>query len=208
MSSAQRNEYIIDGIAIDADKLGRQAISMARTMIGVLGAIAVIVGIALLVWPGATLVVLGALTGVFFVLTGVVRAAVGVFSREGGTGFRVLNIILGLFLLFGGVVVLKNLEAATEVLTIFIVILIGVGWIIEGIATLAQTGRASGSAWGYVRGAIAIIAGIVVIVVPTWSALALVILTGISLLMVGIAGLIQAFALGKDIPKGPATIDA
>lgn len=208
MSASQRSEIHIDGLAIDADALGRQAISMARIMIGVLSAIAVAIGIALLVWPGPTLVVLGALTGAFFVLTGVVRIAVGVFARDGGSGFRVLNIILGLFVLFGGIVVLKNLAAATEVLTIFIVILIGVGWIIEGIATLAQTGRASGSAWGYLRGSLAIIAGIVVIVVPTWSALALVILTGISLVLVGIAGLVQAFALGKDLPRARVTVDA
>jgi uncharacterized membrane protein HdeD (DUF308 family) len=208
MTSTGHNDFTVDGIAIDADKLTRSALSMARTMIGVLGALAVAIGIALLVWPGQTLVVLGAFTGAFFVLTGVVRIAVGVFSREGGSGFRVLNIILGLFLLFGGIVVLKNLTAATEVLTLIVIVLIGVGWIIEGIATLAQTGRANGSAWGYVRGAVAIIAGIVVLVVPGWSALALVMITGISLILIGIAGLIQAFALGKDVSAKPATIDA
>ena len=207
MSSTSSNRFVVDGIALDAETLGRKAIGMARVMIGVLSAIALAIGIALLVWPGSTLVVVGALTGVFFTLTGVVRIAVGIFAREVGTGFRVLNIILGLFLLFGGIVVLKNLAAATEVLTVFIVILIGVGWIIDGIATLAETGRTSGSAFGYVRGALGIVAGIVVIVVPVWSALALVILTGITLVLIGIAGLIQAFALGKDLSNAPKTID-
>ncbi|WP_297082474.1 HdeD family acid-resistance protein [uncultured Demequina sp.] len=207
MSSTPPRQFTVDGIALDAETLGRKAVGMARTMIGVLATIAVVIGIALLVWPGKTLVVAGALTGVFFLLTGIVRVAVGVFSREVATGFRVLNIILGLFLVFGGIVVLKNLTAATGVLTVFVVILIGVGWIIDGVATLAETGRSSGSAWGYVRGTISILAGIAVIVVPTWTAFALVMLVGISLVLIGIAGIIQAFALGKDLAKAPQTID-
>ena len=207
MSSTPPRQFTVDGIALDAETLGRKALGMARTMIGVMATIALIIGIALLVWPGKTLVVAGALTGVFFLLTGIVRVAVGVFSREVATGFRVLNIILGLFLVFGGIVVLKNLTAATGVLTVFIVILIGVGWIIDGVATLAETGRSSGSAWGYVRGAISIIAGIAVIVVPTWTAFALVMMVGIALILIGIVGIIQAFALGKDLAKAPQTID-
>ncbi|WP_159450181.1 HdeD family acid-resistance protein [Demequina sp. NBRC 110056] len=205
--SQQYPQFNIDGIAIDADQMGRKAVGFARTMIGVLGFIALAIGVALIVWPGATLVVLGALTGAFFTISGVVRIGVGIFMRESSTGFRVLNIILGLFLLLSGIVVLKNLAAATEVLTIIVIVLIGIGWIIEGIATLAQTGRGGGSAWGYARGAIAIIAGIVVLVVPTWSAVALVIVTGVSLVLIGVAGMVQAYLLGKAIPKEPTTID-
>ncbi|WP_084039296.1 HdeD family acid-resistance protein [Demequina sp. NBRC 110053] len=206
--SQQSPQFNLDGIALDADQLGRKAVGMARVMIGVLGFLALAIGVALVVWPEATLVVLGALTGAFFAITGVVRIGVGIFMGDSSTGFRVLNIILGLFLLISGIVVLKNLAAATGVLTLIVVVLIGIGWIIEGIATLAQTGRGQGSAWGYLRGAIAIIAGIVVLVVPGWSALALVIVTGVSLVLLGVAGLIQAYMLGKAVPKGPATIDA
>src|SRR5699024_2986932 len=154
---------------------------------------------ALLVWPGKSLVVLAALTGVFFVLTGMVRIAVGTFSRQVPTGFRVLNIILGLAILLGGIVTLKNLAAATGVLTLIVVVMRGVGRSIDGIATLAQTGRSSGSAWSYVRGALSIVAGIIVLVVPAWSALALVIVTGATLVTIGLTSLIQAFALGKDV---------
>lgn len=196
-----------DGLSIDADQLGRAAISMARTMIGTLAGVALLIGIALLVWPGKTLVVAGAFTGAFFVITGVVRVAVGVFARGVPSAFRVLNIILGLFLLVGGIVALKNLAAATEVLTIVVVVMIGIGWIIDGIATLAETGRTRGSAWGYLRGALGALAGIVVLVVPTWSALTLVLVVGATLVVLGLAGLVQAFALGKDMPAAPSTIN-
>ncbi|GMA35075.1 hypothetical protein GCM10025876_12790 [Demequina litorisediminis] len=53
-------------------------------------------------------------------------------------------------------------------------------------------------AWA--RGAISLIAGLVVIIVPTWSALALVVMTGVTLVLIGIIGLVQAFSLGKNLP--------
>lgn len=196
-----------DGLAIDVNHVTRGAVNVVRTMVGVLGAFALILGIALLVWPGKSLIVLGALTGTFFLLTGMVRVAVGTLSRQVPTGFRVLNIILGLVVLLGGIVTLKNLAAATGVLTLIVVIMIGVGWIMDGIATLAQTGRSSGSAWSYLRGALSVIAGIVVLVVPAWSAFALLILAGVTLVAIGLTSLIQAFALGKDVAKAPTTID-
>ncbi|MDN4480094.1 DUF308 domain-containing protein [Demequina muriae] len=197
-----------DGLALDADQLGRAALSLARTMIGATAGVALVIGIALLVWPGKSLVVVGALAGVFFVMTGVMRTAVGAFARGLPTGFRVLNIILGLVLLLGGIVSLKNLTVATAVLTIVVVVMIGIGWIIDGIATLAETGRTRGSAWGYLRGALSVLAGVVVLVVPTWSAVALVIVVGATLVALGLAGLVQAFALGKDLPAGAAARDA
>ena len=203
-------QFPFDDLSIDPEKLTRKAISAARTMLGVLGALGVIIGIAMLVWPGKTLVVAATFAGIFFLITGVVRTCIGVFARDAASGFRVLNIILGLILVLGGTIALKNLTAAAAVLTVITVVLIGVGWVIEGIATLAQTGRGAGSGMGYVRGGISVIAGIVVIVVPTWSALALVVMTGITLILLGVVGLIQAFALGKAIPAAGehhATID-
>ncbi|WP_062071487.1 DUF308 domain-containing protein [Demequina sediminicola] len=186
--------------AIDPEQLTRRAVSAARITMGVVGAIAIGIGIALLVWPGESLEVLAVFAAIFFLISGAVRAAVGVFSRDVSSGYRLLNIIVGILLLLGGVVMLKNLSAATGVLTVVVVILIGMGWIIEGIATLAQAGKAQAGTMAYVRGAIAIIAGIVVIVVPGWSAFALIIMTGVTLILLGIVGLVQAFALGRNLP--------
>lgn len=189
-----------DGLEIDPEKMARSAINAARTMLGVLGVIGILIGVALLVWPGKSLVVAATFAGVFFVITGVVRISVGIFTREVSSGFRILNLILGLFLLFGGIVALKNLTAAAGVLTVITVVLIGMGWFIEGIATLAQAGRGKSSGMAWARGAISVIAGLVVIIVPTWSALALVVMTGVTLVLIGIIGLVQAFSLGKNLP--------
>ncbi|GMA35074.1 DUF308 domain-containing protein [Demequina litorisediminis] len=136
-----------DTMEIDPEKMARSAINAARTMLGVLGVIGILIGVALLVWPGKSLVVAATFAGVFFVITGVVRISVGIFTREVSSGFRILNLILGLFLLFGGIVALKNLTAAAGVLTVITVVLIGMGWFIEGIATLAQAGRGKSRAW-------------------------------------------------------------
>ncbi|WP_061961624.1 HdeD family acid-resistance protein [Demequina flava] len=189
-----------DDLGFDPETMTRKAVNAARVMMGVMGIIGVLIGIALLVWPGKSLGVLAVFAGIFFAITGAVRISVGIFSRDVSSGSRILNIIIGIFLLLGGVVMLKNLTTSTEVLTVMVVILIGIGWVIEGVATLAQAGRSSASTMAYVRGAIAIIAGIVLIAVPTWSALALVIMTGITILLLGIVGIVQAFVLGKNLP--------
>ncbi|WP_084128913.1 HdeD family acid-resistance protein [Demequina sp. NBRC 110055] len=200
MTQQQFPRSPFDGLEIDPEKMARSAVNAARTMLGVLGALGVIIGIAMLVWPGKSLVVAATFAGIFFVITGVVRTSIGIFTRDVSSGFRLLNIILGLFLLLGGIVALKNLTAAAEVLTVITVVLIGMGWLIEGVATLAQAGRGKTSGMGYVRGAISIIAGLVVIIVPAWSALALVVMMGVTLVLIGIVGLMQAFALGKNLP--------
>lgn len=189
-----------DDLGFDPAQMTRNALNAARVMMGVMGIIGVLLGIALLVWPGKSLGVLAVFAGIFFAITGGVRIAVGIFSRDVSSGSRILNIIIGILLLLGGVIMLKNLTTSTEVLTIMVVILIGIGWVIEGVATLAQAGRSSSSTMAYVRGVIAIVAGIILIVVPTWSALALVIMTGITFLLLGIVGIVQAFVLGKNLP--------
>ncbi|WP_062077937.1 HdeD family acid-resistance protein [Demequina globuliformis] len=189
-----------DELGFDPAQMTRNAINVARVTMGVLGAVGIAIGIALLVWPGKSLEVVAVFAGIFFVISGAVRTAVGIFSRDVATGARILNMIVGLLLLLGGIVMLKNLTAAAGVLTVITVILIGLGWVIEGVATLAQAGRAKSSSMAYVRGVIGLVAGIVLIVVPTWSALALVLMTGITFLLIGIVGVVQAFALGRHLP--------
>lgn len=190
-----------DDLAIDPEQLTRRAVNAARITMGVLGGVGVAIGIALLVWPGKSLSVLAVFAGIFFVVTGIVRTATGIFSRDVSSGFRILNMIVGIFLLLGGVLMLKNLTATTGVLTLIVVILIGMGWIIEGVATLAQAGRSQHATGAYIRGGLGVFAGLVVIVVPSWSALALVVMTGVTFILIGIVGLVQAFALGRNLPK-------
>ena len=78
------------------------------------------------------------------------------------------------------------------------VIAMGVGWIIDGIMALVESGRGTRNpGFGIAFGIFAIIAGIIVLVWPGWTALAFAVLVGIVLSILGVVGIIRAFTFGK-----------
>lgn len=184
---------------LDARTLGQRAISFVKIMFAVLGALALGVGIALLVWPGRTLAVGAALAGIYFVIAGVVRIAMGVFGNALSAGLRVLAILLGLLMLIGGIITLRNLEAATAVLLVVLAIAVGIGWIVDGIMALVESGRARSRGWAIAYGVIGIVAGVVVVSSPGISATILVWINAVVFVILGIVGLIRAFTFGRGI---------
>lgn len=177
----------------------RSAVNGVRAALGISGAVAAILGIVLLFWPTKTLGALAIFLGIYFVVAGVLRLGVGIFSRGITGGIRTLNIILGILLVFAGVIALKNVAIATAALVIFAVAFIGVGWIIEGVMVLAESGRAASSGWAIAYGILSILAGIVVLVLPASSAAFLIIFAAISLIVLGIIGIVRAFTFGRGV---------
>jgi uncharacterized membrane protein HdeD (DUF308 family) len=195
---ASSTTYQVDTLGFDPDELSKNGLNAIRTAVGILGVLGVVLGLALVVWPGKSLVVLAAIVGAYFVLAGVVRIALGIFSREVSGGFRVLNLLFGILLVLGGVIALRNLTASAAVLTLVTAILIGVGWIVQGIMAFVAVGKGKASGWAIAGGVIGVLAGIVVLAVPGWSIAWLVIITGVVLLIMGIFGIVQAFTLGRS----------
>lgn len=194
---ASSTTYQVDTLGFDPDELSKNGLNAIRAAIGILGVLGVVLGLALVVWPGKSLVVLAAIVGAYFVLAGVVRIALGIFSREVSGGFRVLNLLFGILLVLGGVIALRNLTASAAVLTLVTAILIGVGWIVQGIMAFIAVGKGKASGWAIAGGVIGVLAGIVVLAVPGWSVAWLVVITGVVLLIMGIFGIVQAFTLGR-----------
>lgn len=207
MSKDTNTNDVYDGLVLDADRLSTGGINAVRISFGLLGIIGIGLGIVLLVWPAATLVVVAGILAVLFLVSGIARVAFGIFGRDMAGSARTLNLILGLLLVVGSIVVLKNLEASTEVLFTIIIIFVGIGWIIEGVITLATAKRAESKGIAWVGGIIGILAGIVVIAAPQWSVLAFVIFTGIMILALGIVAVVRALTFGKNA-KTSKVIDA
>ncbi|WP_296664585.1 HdeD family acid-resistance protein [Demequina sp.] len=187
------------GFDLDEREMTRSAISAIRIVFGVLGALALAIGIALLVWPGRTLVVGAALVGIYFAIAGVVRIAVGIFGSALSGGLRTLTIIFGLFMLLAGVVLLRNLEASTAILLVIMAIAIGIGWIIDGIMALVESGKAASRGWAITYGIIGIVAGVFVISAPGVSAAFFVLLNAIVFVILGVVGLVRAFTFGRGV---------
>lgn len=204
MTATDPLENLVHDFALNAKNLTKSAINGIRLAFGIGGIVALILGVVLLVWPEKTLGVVAIFLGIYFLVAGVLRLAMGIFSKGISGGMRTLDILLGVLLIVAGVIALKNVAATTAALLILIVAVIGVGWIIEGVLAIVESRGAPSSGWAITSGIISIIAGIVVLVIPGWSAVWLVLMAGIVLIIVGILGIVRAFTFGKDALKPAA----
>lgn len=186
---------IFDPIVTDSAEVPRAVVNAIRVFLGIVGAGAALIGIFMLAWPDKSLMVLAFFVALYWVIAGVTRLALGIFPRDMGGSFRALNIVFGALFLIGGVIAFRNLEAATAVLTTIVVILVGIGWIIDGVMGLVQSGRSRASWPSYLASVLGIVAGVVVIAVPGWTAIALTVVIGIVFLLLGTLAIVQAFRL-------------
>lgn len=104
----------------------------ARTSLLLTGILALALGLAAFVWPGATLFTISLLFGIYLVVTGALRLIIAVRTRELPTALRWFVAVLGIAVLVAGVLTILNPFASLEV----IAYIIGIGWIIDGIAGL------------------------------------------------------------------------
>lgn len=181
------------GFEIDPDRLSKSEVNGIRVALGISSVIALVLGILILVWPDKTAGLLAVLFGLYFLIVGIVRLAKGIFSRGISGGSRTLNIVLGLLLVIAGIFALRNLDSTVALLGI----IIGIAWIIEGVAALVESAT-DGSRWpGILFGVISIIAGIVVLFLPEATVVVLIWIGGIFLVVAGLVQLVQAFTFGR-----------
>jgi uncharacterized membrane protein HdeD (DUF308 family) len=166
-----------------------------RIVWGIRAAAALILGILVLVWPQSTINILAVILGIYFVILGIVRIIQGFADKELNGGGRVANFILGAVILAAGVIVIRNpFETA-----VFIVILIGISWIFEGVATLIDTARGNGSGLSIVIGILIALAGVLVILFADGVTIAYAVFFGITLIAVGILDLVLLFTVGRTL---------
>jgi uncharacterized membrane protein HdeD (DUF308 family) len=185
------------GVQLDATRLTRGVINALRAAFGVLGVVALVLGVVLLFWPTKTVAAVAIFLGIYFVIAGAIRLAVGIFSRGIPGADRTLDIFVGILLLVGGIFALRNVATSSVALLILIVTIIGIGWIIEGILSLVQARTAPSAGWAIVYGIISIIAGIYVLAAPGVSALFLLTFSSIVLIILGVVGIVRAFTFGR-----------
>jgi uncharacterized membrane protein HdeD (DUF308 family) len=155
------------------------------------GAVMLLIGIGVLVWPGASLLVVSWLFAITLLVNGIVQILRAIADSDSGGGMRVLYGLLGALSLLAGVLCLRSpLQTLAA-----IALLIGSWWIVSGVLTLigAVSGSTEGSrGWAAVVGVISVIAGFVVLLQPGISLLALEFTTGIALIILGIVVMIDA----------------
>ena len=118
--------------------LPQRAKNAIRGAYGIIGVIAIVLGLALFIWPGATLKIAAIALGAYFVVSGVVRIVTAIVELGLPGGWRVLDILVGLLLSVGGVVMLKNSALSGATLAVVVTMVVGVGWMMEGVMALVH----------------------------------------------------------------------
>lgn len=179
------------------DLLPNSAKNGIRAAYGVIGVVGIILGICLLVWPGKTLMVATVVLGIYFLVSGIVRIVSSIVELGLPGGWRVLGIIIGILLVIGGVVVLKNVTLSTPLLAIMFTMIVGIGWMMEGVMALTESWGTPNSGWAIFYGVISIIAGFVLLWMPGVSTVWLIIYGAIAMVVMGIVAVVRAFTFGR-----------
>jgi len=159
------------------------------------GLLAVALGAAVLAWPGITILVAAIAFGAYLLISGIGQV-VFAFSLHITAGGRVLAFISGAASLVLAVLAFRHIGDAVLLLAIWI----GIGFIFRGVATTVSaisdpTLPARG--WNIFLGIISLIAGFVVLGSPIESIGTLALVTGIWLVVTGVAEVITAFGIRK-----------
>jgi len=182
-----------------------------RITLAISGAVALIAGILVLVWPLKTAVLVTGIIAAYLVVAGLVYIGLGIFSGKKGGWARVGHIVLGVLYIAAGVIAFLNLSAATITLAVITAIFLGISWIFDGIISLTLLGKDGSRAWTILYAILSIAAGVIVLFSPFLAAVALWWVLGIALIVMGVFQIIRAITLGRDaktITSSPADAGA
>lgn len=161
--------------------------------------VALLVGLFGLIFPQTALSAVALIIGIYLIVSGILRVSTAVTSGQLERGWRIALGVVGVLVVAAGILVLNN-PVGTMV---FLVIVTGIAWIVDGIGylvaafTLRGSSGPSAAALG-VAGALLVIAGIVVIVVPNTALASMLFLVAILLVIIGGLGIIAlAFATAR-----------
>ncbi|HSK33757.1 MAG TPA: DUF308 domain-containing protein [Propionicimonas sp.] len=188
---------------LDLSNVEKSVINTVRAAIGVSGAVSLVVGLLILVWPVKTAVVVAGIIAVYAVIAGIVNLAIGVFSRRLGGWARVGYLVLGAVFLIAAIVSFSNLGAAAAGLAVLVGVLFGISWIIEGVVGLTMVGDSASKVWTIVYALIGVVAGILLLMSPLWGAALLWLWLGVSLLVLGIVQIVRAIRFGSQAAVTP-----
>jgi uncharacterized membrane protein HdeD (DUF308 family) len=161
------------------------------------GALTLVAGVLMLIWPDATVLVVAVILGIQLIVAGIVRIVTALTEDiDGGT--RALYLLLGLLLVVVGIFCLRSPFHATAIL----VLLFGLSWIVNGVIEMFH-GVTGGGGWLIVSGAISLLAGIVVLAYPTPSVVAMVWLFGIALIVIGVMAIVSGVVAGRATATSP-----
>lgn len=175
------------------------AIGRSWTLLLFLGIVSLLLGVAMLVWPGQTIVVVAVLLAVWLLISGIFQI-VRAFGSGLSGGMRALLIITGILSIAIAMIAFRGfrLEDSPVDAVWILAVLIGISFLFRGMGALfAGIESSEGRGWNIFGGIVMLIGGIVIISVPGISLVTLAIITGAWLVVIGLFEIIGAFRLRK-----------
>jgi uncharacterized membrane protein HdeD (DUF308 family) len=193
----------LDPVSTDPDAVSSVSVARSATPTILAGAVSALVGVLVLVWPDISVVVLAWLFAIQLIVAGILQliAAIG---RDDGAAARVLLGLCGAFSILVGLLCLRG-PLQTVVL---LGLLVGATWVVTGIIGIVHAfgARAHSRGWGITSGLLSAIGGAVVLVYPGASIVVLTWLTGAVLLVTGLIVLVHGIATRRaDRRHAPPT---
>lgn len=175
-----------------SSSLTNTAVAGVRSALAFTGAISLLVGLLILVWPEHSALAVTWVLAIYAVIVGFGYLAAGAVANGLGGSRRVTHIVLGLVFIAVAIVAFANVAAAAAWLITFFGLFVGIAWVVEGIVAMTLVGTEEFRSWTVLFSMVSIIAGIFLIVSPAWGGLLLWGLFGMSLIVLGILQLIRA----------------
>lgn len=178
---------------------GRKAVDLVRTIIGIGGLVALVIGVLILVNPvgsgAAIMQFVAVLLAIYMVVAGLVFLGAMTFSKTMSGRRRLGNAVIGVLYLIVGIIIFGNLSNTATVLAAFLSIFIGVLWIFEGIMAFRSVKQSPSKTWSIIYGIISVIAGLVLVFSPVLGAVTLWIILGASMAVMGLVQIVRAIKL-------------
>jgi uncharacterized membrane protein HdeD (DUF308 family) len=166
------------------------------------GAVAILLGVIALAWTGPTLVVIGALFGAYLLVSGVFQL-VGAFAAHVPAQLRVLGLVSGALGVALGLVCFRGPGQSILLLALWI----GIGWLLRGTMTTVLALSTEGlpaRGWQVFLGVVTFVAGIVLIVSPFGSLVALAVVAGVWLIVIGVMEIVHGLRLRTHLRVTPS----
>jgi uncharacterized membrane protein HdeD (DUF308 family) len=156
----------------------------------------VVVGIILLAWPKETITIVAVLIGIALIVAGALRLMDGFTSHEASGGKRVASVVIGLIAIILGLYSIRHYHVTITALAI----IVGLFWVIHGIADIAVglfAGKFAGRGFTMLTGVLSLCAGLIVLFWPTISITVFVAVIGIWLIIYGLLAAVMALRLRR-----------
>jgi uncharacterized membrane protein HdeD (DUF308 family) len=171
------------------------------------GVLTIVLGAMVLAWPGPSILIASTMFGVYLLVSAFAELFLA-FTLPRSAATRVLLFLTGALSFVLAILSFRHFGDAYAVLLLSL--WVGTGFIFLGVSEIAVAVNERdlpGRGWYVVLGVMSVIAGGIVLVWPFDSILVLTLVSGVSLVILGVIQTVQAFQIRRDAKAARETFE-